>query len=281
VIDVISGGMYTSIQDMGRYGYRRLGVPLSGTMDRYSARLANRLVGNEKEAAVIEITHVGPVLKFNIATEIAITGAGFSPTIHDTEVPLNTRLFVKEHSLLKFGLPNYGLRAYLSVAGGFLSEKIMGSYSQYPGITSSDTLEKGDSLDVSVFDRATSVATASVKVDKDHFHSEEIEVTKGPEFSNLTKAFQKKIIGKELKVSTESNRMAYLLSGLNNVSAKEIITSPVQPGTVQLTPSGQCIVLMRDSQTTGGYSRILQLTESAINKLAQKQAGKTVRFVLV
>ena len=278
MVEVISGGMYTSIQDLGRFGYRRYGVPLSGVMDGYSARLANRLLGNNRDSAVMEITHIGPVLKFNASTEIAITGAGFSPTLNNIEIPLNTRIYIPDNSILKFGLPTYGLRAYLSVAGGFIAEKILGSLSQYPQITSSDTLEKGDMLMFSEFKKGVTKVTASVKVDRNHFTTEVILVKRGPDFENLIKDNQNKILASVLKVNPESNRMAYLLSGWESVSAEEIITAPVQPGTVQLTPSGQCFVLMRDAQTTGGYSRILQLSESAINILAQKKAGSEVRF---
>jgi biotin-dependent carboxylase-like uncharacterized protein len=276
VIEIISDGLYTTIQDLGRYGYRRFGVPLSGAMDSYSARLANRLLGNTNREALMEITHIGPVLYFTQKTEIAITGAGFSPTINNEQFPLNTRTFVPENSTIKFGLPGYGLRAYLAVLGGFNSEKTLNSYSQYQGITKKDTLEKGDRLSIALFEGFQSKVTASVKVPKSHFTNESIVVYPGPEFRGLPETIQKKITESKLTIDSQSNRMAYLLKGWESFSAKEIITAPVQPGTVQLTPSGQSIVLMRDAQTTGGYARVLQLPENSINLLAQKKAGDSV-----
>ena len=281
MIEVLSGGLYTSIQDIGRFGFRRNGVPLSGVMDGYSARLANRLVGNSKEEAVMEITHIGPVLHFKCKTEIAITGAGFTPTLNNFKVALNTRTYVPENSILKFGSPGYGLRAYLSVSAGFISEKKLGSYSQYHGITRKETIEKGDLLSLSPSEGVPIKITASVKVPRSHFSSESIEVFAGPDYHLLPKEIQQKIVEAKVSVSSESNRMAYLLSGWEDFSAKGIITAPVQPGTVQLTPSGQCIVLMRDAQTTGGYSRVFQLTESAINIMSQKLAGTPLQFELV
>jgi biotin-dependent carboxylase-like uncharacterized protein len=281
VIKVVSGGLYTSIQDLGRFGYRRLGVPLAGAMDRYSARLANRLVGNKKDVAVMEITHIGPVLHFINPIEIAITGAGFSPTVNNVEIPLNTRIFIQAESILKFGLPGYGLRAYLSVSDGFSSEKVLNSFSQHQGITTKETLEKGDELMVQSFVGVPSKVTASVKISKDRFTAEVLEVYKGPEFNLASKTLQKKLIETRLTVTSDSNRMAYMLKGWEEFSANEIITAPVQPGTVQLTPSGQCIVLMRDAQTTGGYARVLQLTEKSINRLAQKNTGTTLNFKLI
>lgn len=281
MIKVVSGGLYTSIQDLGRFGYRKLGVPLAGAMDSYSARLANRLVGNNKDMAIMEITHIGPVLDFAVKTEIAITGAGFSPTLNNYEIPLNTRILVQKNSILKFGLPGYGMRAYLSISRGFSSEKVLGSYSQFPGITVKETIENGDILNVQPFEGISEKVTASVKISRERFISEELEVYRGPEFDQVSKLFQKNIQELGLIVSSESNRMAYILKGVENFSAKGIITSPVQPGTVQLTPSGQCIVLMRDAQTTGGYARVLQLTEKSINRLAQKLAGAPVKFKLI
>jgi len=281
MIEVLSAGLYTSIQDLGRYGFRRNGVPLSGAMDQYAARLANRLLGNSKQKAVMEITRVGPVLHFKNSTEIAITGAGFTPTLNDIQVSLNTRTLVPENGILKFGLPGYGFRAYLSVLGGFISENKLGSYSQYCGITKKKTIEKGDLLSIRKSEGIPKKITASVKVSRSHFSSNSIEVFIGPDFHLLPKAIQKNILETKITVTSKSNRMAYVLDGWENFSAKEIITSPVQPGTVQLTPSGQCLVLMRDAQTTGGYARVLQLTESSINRISQKQAGSVLHFKLV
>jgi biotin-dependent carboxylase-like uncharacterized protein len=278
MIEVVSGGLYTSIQDLGRFGYRRLGVPLSGAMDSYSARLANRLVGNSINDAVLEITHIGPVLNFTRKTEIAITGAGFCPTLNNVEVPLNSRVYIPEGSTLKFGLPGYGLRAYLSVHGGFNNEKKLNSYSQYPGITTKETIEKGDTLLIQEYNAQPSKLTASVKVPKEHFTTENIHVYQGPEFHLFSEVIQKKLLKAPLVIGAESNRMAYMIDGMSNFSANEIITAPVQPGTVQLMPSGQCVVLMRDAHTSGGYARILQLSENAINVLAQKRAGEKIKF---
>jgi biotin-dependent carboxylase-like uncharacterized protein len=273
--------LYTSLQDLGRYGYRKYGVPLSGAMDSFSAELANRLVGNDPSEAVMEITYIGPVLRFLCQTQIAITGAGFSPTVNNIEIPLNTRIDIAKDSLLKFGLPSYGMRAYLSVAKGFISEKVLDSFSFYDGITSKQTIASGDFLEISPITEFQDNVTASVKVRKTYFSSVTLEVTPGPEFHLLSKLFQQEICETKGIIQTESNRMAYLLKGFEGFSAHEIITAPVQPGTVQLTPSGKCVILMRDAQTTGGYARILQLTEAAINVLAQKRAGEQVQFKLI
>jgi biotin-dependent carboxylase-like uncharacterized protein len=279
MIEVLSSGLYTSIQDMGRFGHRRYGVPVSGAMDSYSAKLANKLLGNSDDAAVLEITLTGPVLKFTTPTQITITGAGFSPTVNDVEILLNSRIEIAAGSILKFGLPGYGLRGYLAVSGGFKPEKVLDSFSFYEGITEKGKINKGDILTIDTSGkRFSATASAKVKIDKSHFTTSEIEVCKGPEFDMLADNIKEKMLSSQLKIKAESNRMAYMLEGWENFTAKEIITGPVMPGTVQLTPSGQCVVLMRDAQTTGGYARVLQLPENSINELSQKKAGEKINF---
>lgn len=278
MVEVLSSGLYTTIQDLGRFGYRKYGVPLSGAMDGYSAKLANQLLGNTKDCAVLEITLTGPVLKFKKATQIVISGAGFTPTLNYKEISINTPVEVPMDSILSFGLPAYGFRGYLAVAGGFKTEKVLGSSSFYKGITQEGLLQKGTILEINPTERSKIKTNAAVSVKKVHFIEENLEVQKGPEFGNLTKSDQKKLQELQFTVTSKSNRMAYMLESLSKLSAKEIITAPVQPGTVQITPSGKIMVLMRDAQTTGGYARILQLTEKSINRLAQKRAGDKVRF---
>ncbi len=281
MIEVISAGMFTTIQDSGRYGYRKWGVPVSGAMDQRSAQLANQLVNNTNDKAVMEITIIAPILKFNIDTVVAITGAGFSPSINGQRISMNKAVKIPKDSVLKFSSPSYGVRAYLSVLGGFSVPKILGSYSFYPYITENPSIKKGDIISInngSVPKR--NLSHASVKISKVHFTNPIITVYKGPEFHLLSKEIKEKLLSQSFGISNNSNRMGYRLNISENIAALEILTSAVQPGTVQLTPSGQLIILMRDCQTTGGYARILQLTDEAINLLAQKRAGESVRFML-
>ncbi|GAB5398533.1 MAG: biotin-dependent carboxyltransferase family protein [Aureisphaera sp.] len=278
MIEVISSGLYTSLQDLGRFGQRKYGVPISGAMDRYSAELANRLVGNEMHEAVIEITLSGPILRFNSDLLVSITGADLSPLLDDKPVSMNKALVIPKGSELRFGPPNYGVCCYLAIAGGIKTKKVLDSYSMYAGITQKGKLEKGDTIEMQKSELSSALLHASVRVPKEHFTSKEIELFRGPEFHMLSKNTQKKLKTTTFTISSESNRMAYILNSDLNMSAPEIITAPVQPGTVQLTPSGKLMVLMRDAQTTGGYARILQLSDSAINKIAQKRPNEEVMF---
>jgi biotin-dependent carboxylase-like uncharacterized protein len=280
MIEVRSSGMYSTIQDLGRFGYRAYGVPVSGAMDQSAARLANRLVGNADEAAVLEITITGPSLYFNIAAVIAITGAEFEAKQNGVVIAMNKPTKIVAGTNLIFGRAKHGMRCYLAIAGGFTSEVIMGSKSMCAGITNRTTLKKGDVLQFGT-QKQQIPNTASVVPQKKTNDALTLEVYKGPEFSKLPETFPKHLFNKMLTVSSKSNRMAYLLEGFEGYALPEILTAPVQPGTVQLTPSGQCIVLMRDAQTTGGYARILQLSEASIDLLAQQRPGAKVKFKLL
>ena len=152
----------------------------------------------------------------------------------------------------------------------------------YPGITKSFRLDKGMALPVknSLIDKNLSTY-ASVKEDTTSFDDERLEVYKGPEYDSLNASQKKQLETKRYTIAKENSRMAYQLEETLANDLEPIITSLVLPGTVQLTPSGKLIVLMRDCQITGGYPRVLQLSESAINRLSQKFTGSTLQFDLI
>lgn len=280
MVKVIKSGFYSTIQDFGRIGYQHLGVPYSGVMDCYSASIGNAILGNNKYAAVIEMTMVGATLQFNCNTNICITGADMSPKINSNAIKLCKAISVKSGDVLSFGKANYGFRSYLAVSGGFKAEVVMKSRSMYKGITNAFVLKKNDGLPISSTTLSIS-KNASIKVTKNHFTSKIIEVFKGPEFAFLSNEQQEKMLSKSFTISKENNRMAYQLNESLANNLQPIITSSVLPGTVQLTPSGKLIILMKDCQTTGGYPRILQLKEGSVDILAQKFTGQSISFNLL
>lgn len=280
MIKVLKPGFYSTIQDLGRFGYQEFGVPYSGVMDRKAAALANVLIGNAENKAVIEMTMTGATLKFETETCIAITGADMSPSLNNNTIQLNKIIFVKANDVLSFAKLNNGFRCYLAVLGGFKTETVMKSKSMYQNITKQIALLKNDELQVSASTISNMEHYASIKFDFNYINSIEIEAFKGPEFEFLTKDQQQALFSKSFTISKDNNRMAYqLVEPLEN-DLQPIITSAVLPGTVQLTPSGKLIILMRDCQTTGGYPRVLQLKESALDVLAQKYTGNSLSFSL-
>ncbi len=275
MIRVLKAGI-SSIQDSGRVGFRAIGVPLSGVMDAHSAGLANQLVGNTSATAVIEFTAMGPTLLFESDTVIAITGAFFGLILNDEVKPINTLVQVKAGDILKCTSPKNGWRGYLAVQGGFDSQVVLGSKSMYQGITEKGRIDKCDVLRIG--STSEIIIVENEPITPLDFDSKIIEFFKGPEYGFLDEKTKENLEKASFKIHQNSNRMAIQIGGLGEVKFKDILTVPVQPGTVQLTPSGKLLILMKDAQTTGGYPRILQLTNKALNILAQKRPNETVTF---
>jgi len=278
---ILSDSLQTSVQDLGRKGYRSFGVPISGTMDKYSAILANKLLNNDEDLPVLEITMTGPKIMFEDHTLFVLTGADLSPELNGEPIQMNHAYSVRTSDVLSFGKMKMGVRTYLGVKGGFLTEKVMGSYSMYDGITPKSTVKKGDRLRIASYESELEITTSKLKVKPSHFTTKKLEVTKGPEYNRLTKKQRDKLFSMTFKVDPLYNRMGYQLKNkFPALKNNEIITSITIPGTVQITPSGKLIVMMRDCPTTGGYARILQLTDMAINQLAQKKENDRFKFDL-
>ncbi|PKQ46239.1 5-oxoprolinase subunit C family protein [Confluentibacter flavum] len=281
MIKVLKPGFYSTIQDAGRFEFQEYGVPYSGAMDTYAASMANMVLGNSENAAVLEMTMTGPTLQFDCETIICLSGADMSPVLNDVPLVNNKAIHVPKNAVLSFGKLNDGFRGYLSVSGGFKTDKVMGSRSMFKGVTEHCVIAKGDELSIKEHIEVMLKKNASIKKNDKYLHSNSVEVFKGPEFDKLSKNQQQILLTQEFSISKDNNRMAYQLEQPLENNLDAIITSLVLPGTVQLTPSGKLIVLMRDCQTTGGYPRVLQLKESTMNIMAQKFMGNKVCFKLL
>ena len=280
-IEVLQPGLYSTIQDLGRNNYRGCGVPQSGVMDSFAAKTANLILSNLETAAVLEITQFGPKLKFSEPTQLSICGANLNPKINERVVSNNQILRLEKADVLSFGKRITGCRAYIAIAGGFISDKVFGSYSWYEGITQRERLQKGIIINYSSLERSLNNLYASIKVKEDYLKKHEIQAFAGPEYELLSISQQILLLESSFQLDLNNNRMAIQLKERLENTLNPIITGPVLPGTVQLTPSGKLVVLMRDSQTTGGYPRILQLSEEALNIIAQKVVGESILFKLL
>lgn len=279
MINVKSPGLFSTIQDMGRFGYRDKGVPVSGAMDAASAQLANMLLGNNSNDAVMEITMRGPKLKFNCNTCIVITGALLNPAINNVLIGNNKIYDIQPGDILSFGRLESGLRAYLAVKNGFKTDVVMNSRSQYDSITGVSGIRKGDVIEIEDFPYSRT-RTSNATIHINWMQNEILHVYEGPEYNLLSEKQKNELKEMVFSVANENNRMACQLNEELSPHTHSIYTSATLPGTVQFTPSGKLIVLMKDAQTTGGYPRILQLTEEAICILAQKATGEKVRFAI-
>ena len=280
MVRVLHPGFYTSIQDLGRKDYQHLGVPISGAMDLEAAKIANAILGNNEHCAVLEMTMVGPKLEFTCNSAVSVTGANLSPTLNGVRINNYLAINVNKGDVIEFGSLNKGFRSYLAVSGGFQTAFVLNSRSMYKGVTQTPLLQKGDMLAIESKNYVSN-KNASIKPNTDYIENHIIQVYKGPEFYKLNEIQISSLFDKDFTIAKENNRMAYQLNELIENNLKDIITSLVLPGTVQLTSSGKLIVLMRDCQTTGGYPRVLQLSEISINNLAQKFTGNKIKFRLI
>lgn len=281
MIKVLKPGIYSTIQDAGRFNFQDVGVPYSGAMDAYAASVANMLLGNNENAAVLEMTMTGPTLKFYSDAIICLSGANMSPMLNGIPIDTNKPHQVTKDTVLSFGKLNSGFRGYLAILGGFKSDMVMESRSMFKGITEQYMLKKGDEIPINNTMGELIEKNASIRINDKYMDSNKIHVFKGPEFDKLSKNQQDVLLTREFTISKDNNRMAYQLEQTLENNLQPIITSLVLPGTVQLTPAGKLIVLMCDCQTTGGYPRVLQLKESAMNIMAQKFTANKVCFKLI
>ncbi len=276
-IKIIDPGYYTSIQDLGRYGYREMGFPVSGPMDYNSFTNANKLVGNSSNEAVLESTLKGPKILFSSSCIVAVTGADVSIYKNGNPVELNKSFHCELGDILEIGVVKKGFRNYIGFGGGIFPEKVFGSYSQYHPITIDSNIKKGQNFLINTINR--SLEHKKIKIKKLDFN-QTIEVYKGPFWDKIENSLKNKILNSEFKIGS-NNRMAYVLSGIDLKNKISLLSTSVMPGTVQLTPKGDLLVVMRDGQVTGGYPRILQVTEDSQSKISQFATGKLIRFKLV
>ncbi|MEC3882395.1 biotin-dependent carboxyltransferase family protein [Halobacillus sp. HZG1] len=302
MISVLKSGLMTTIQDLGRYGYQKDGVIVSGAMDHQAHRIANLLVGNSDEAATMEITLMGPVLEFQQDAFIAICGGNLTPMIDGDSVSTWKPLYIKKGSELRFGQPKKGFRCYLSISGGFQVEKVMGSSSTYlranMGGFDGRILEKGDQLRFGVpgsqpqysneqlkpADKATSFKEASWFVGPEFTNytknDQPIRVMQGREFDLFTEQSKEHFFKDAFKIDSKSDRMGYRLNGaaLSLKNKKDIISEAVTFGTIQVPPDGNPILLLADHQTTGGYPKIGQVASVDLPRIAQMRPGEKINF---
>lgn len=277
MIKLLTSGFWTSIQDLGRFGYRDQGIPLSGAMDRTTAMEANRIAGNAAHTPLLELTASGPKMHCDQGCFMVVCG-GFDLVINGQKHPAGVKSYVPKQAEIDFVANGAGMRGYLAIRGGFQAPEVLGSYSQFKQLTEASRLVKGDELELAPSGYFPSWKPFKTK--KRH-ESNILSAYPGPEWEMLSDDYRKELLSRSWSIGPGSNRMAYVLEAQNGLKGFDIVTAPVQPGTVQLTPAGKLVILMRDAQTTGGYARVFQLDEASVDYLAQRSAGEDVQFKLL
>lgn len=292
MLKIIKNGLQTSIQDLGRIGFQKYGVIASGAMDTYSHRVANLLVGNKENEATIEITLIGPVIHFEEDAFIALCGGDLSPAINGQPIHMWQTTAVPKDSVLSFGAPRSGCRAYLAIAGGIDVPHIMGSKSTYLraaiGGFQGRTLQAGDFIKAGPISRERSSSLLEAIISKpvwriqapSYFDEPVVHMMPGRQFELFDDNSKKRIFTESFVVSSHSDRMGYRLEGspLALAEPKELISEAVAFGSIQVPSDGNPIVLLADRQTTGGYPKIGQVASADLPLIAQLKAGDRIRF---
>lgn len=289
-IEVIKAGIADSIQDAGRFGYQHLGINPNGAMDLNAMKIANALVGNALDEAVIEMSFPSAAICFNSSALIAISGADFTPKLNGRNIPVNQPVFVASGSELKFTKMMRGAWCYLAVQGGFELEEWLGSYSTNTkarvGGVDGGFLKRGDTLVFRKYINGVETKVFSWRPNVTEFYESWSEKTRtmrciiGNEFDWLTKKSQKNFLKHSFSVSRQSDRMGYRLEGteLKQPKKQELLSTAVSFGTIQLLPNGELIALMADHQTTGGYPRIAHVIAADRSRLAQCRPADKIYF---
>lgn len=292
-LEILKPGLLTSVQDLGRPNHRALGVPVGGAADTFSLQVANALVGNDSGAAALEITLLGPRLRFTQDAVIALCGGRFEASLDDLALPMWRAMRVAAGSIIDIGRSQRGARLYLAVAGGLNCPSVLGSRATALdggfGGWQGRALQAGDRL---VLSDCFSVGR--------HWPRQSIGLRLARWWANPAPALSldpvaeigllpgrhqppdgETLFGTEFQVDSRSNRMGLRLDSETplSINAPSTLSEPVSIGTVQLPPEGKPIVLLADAQTIGGYPRIGHVPSADLPRLAQLAPNDRLRFV--
>lgn len=293
--EVMKPGLLSTLQDEGRYGYRKHGVIVAGPMDRFAHRAANLLVANGPEAATLEMTLRGHVLIAQSDMMLAICGADMDAEVDGVSAPLWRPFILRKGSELHIRYAAHGCRAYLAVHGGFKADYVLGSRSTYQragmGGYEGRALRAGDVLEVENDGLASQLMncvelqskSVSPMIRPDYRDNPVIRIVRGKEASLFTANSWLRLLSQSFLVTSQSDRMGYRLSSEPKLELEadlsyEMISEAVVGGTLQVPPSGQPILLMADCQTTGGYPRIGHVITADLPLVAQVKPGGKLYF---
>jgi len=278
-------GLQTTLQDKGRVGLQYLGVPIGGALDRSSAKIANELVDNDSDQPLLEITMTGPEILFDSDALIAISGANFDIYSDEGLIENEKAHYLKSGTVVKFGKLNAGCRAYMAIAGSWKVRKWKDSVSPIMHATEAtpdSIIKKGSKITIdSSHLNKTGIRDNNIPIPA-LAHKVRLRVKPGPEFESISRTAIAKLFGQGHQISQDANRMGYRLTTylISSDEREEMISSGIIPGTIQITGSGQPIILLKDAQTTGGYPRLAKVIDEDLDQLAQLKPGDEIWFSL-
>jgi KipI family sensor histidine kinase inhibitor len=290
-LTVLAPGLFTTVQDLGRWGHQALGVPVAGAMDTSSHRIANQLVANPEDAATLEATVAGPVLRFDVRTTVAVAGADLGAVLDDVPMAPGQRVGTSAGSVLRFSGRRSGTRAYIACAGGIATEPVLGSRSTHVlcglggvagrALKTGDRLPLGEGRPGSTGRRQDGTSPAPAGTVRPANAGARVRVLPGPQDDFFGAGAFEALVRARFIISPQSNRMGYRLSGASiPPSTREMISDATFPGAIQVPPSGEPILLMADRQTTGGYPQIATVITADMPIAAQLAPGDWIEFSL-
>jgi len=298
MISVLKPGLLTTVQDLGRSGYQQYGIVVGGALDAFAARVANLIAGNDDNAAVLELAQTGPELLCEQETLVAWCGADFAPQIGGESLPRERAVRVAAGETITFGLARSGLRAWLAFAGGIDVPQVLGSRSTYRraglGGHEGRPLATGDNLKLAapgggsekILDmlraagrRATAWSVRPETLGRPAAMGI-LRAMRGPEWAWFTPEAQRAFFSTHWVATKEADRMGVRLEGpeLALVEPREMISSGVNTGVVQVPAAGQPIVLLPSRQSVGGYPRLAAVVAADVGRCSQLRPGDRVQF---
>lgn len=277
---VLKQGVYASMQDKGRYGFRKYGMPVAGVMDSYAYRIGNDILNHSDNVAALEIFLGGLSLEVLCDHSIVITGADLSADLDGVPVPLWKSFNISKGQILNVKKPKEGSVAYITPYGGFICEEIMGSRSAFPKGQIGSVLKKGDILSVVNQDIPKYKRGLMLSEIPRYENDVKVKVWESPHL-HLFKEDSVKAFFDGQYTYRGGDRMGYYVSGpeLQFINGSDILSEATQYGTIQVPSNGQPIILMADAQTIGGYATIGKVFEEDLWKIAQLRNGGKITFI--
>jgi len=290
LIEIIEPGVLSTIQDLGRFGYQKYGVPVSGAMDQFAYRVGNIIANNNQSSPSIETTVFGLKFKFLKDSVFALTGGNLNPCINQKPIMMWQSIIAKENDILEFQTPMDGCRSYISFEGGISLPDILGSKSTYVnsnlGGFHGRSLLSGDILtNEQTFEPNKYVHRRFPPklLAPNYGHDHEIRVILGPQQRSFTAKGIETFQESEYIVSDQSNRIGYRLEGpkIEHFGSSDILSDGTMIGSIQVPGNGNPIILMSDRGVTGGYPKIATVISSDISKIAQALPGDKIKFLVI
>ncbi len=281
---VLKPGLFTTVQDLGRYSYLRYGIPVSGAMDTFSFVAANLLVSNKPSDAGLEVTLLGPELEALTDVCVALAGGNSSPKVNGSEVPMWRSIEVHEGDVLSFGRMESGCRAYLAARGGIDVPLVLGSRSTYSrgGFGGLDGRPLRADDVIRVFASPQEIVGFCMPEDlvPEFPHSHQVRVILGPQEGMFSEEGQSAFFSGQYRVTSEADRMGYRLEGqaVRHKASADMVSDSLLPGAIQIPRDMQPILIMRDAQTTGGYPKVAVVISSDLPMLGQAKPNDTIAF---